>query len=168
MFYSTLDADSLYCPDGVTKFSSGINSPDYYECQQVKKKAILKTCPIGKIYHPKKQSCESVDLQTTYTQRMKRSTLWHNRDERSDDLETFETMVLGRIVHIGDLYDAKKGQVSAGVSLWKDDTIKNNLRRSSLPSMRTRFFAGETSFERLDSMNIKAELKMDFLGKRVL
>ena len=99
---------------------------------------------------------------------MKRSTLWHNRDERSDDLETFETMVLGRIVHIGDLYDAKKGQVSAGVSLWKDDTIINNLRRSSLPSMRTRFFAGETSFERLDSMNIKAELKMDFLGKRVL
>ena len=77
-------------------------------------------------------------------------------------------MVLGRIVHIGDLYDAKKGEVLAGVSFWKDDTIKNNIRRSFLPSMRTHFFAGETSFKRLDNMNIKAELKLDFLGKKVL
>ena len=99
---------------------------------------------------------------------MKRSTLWHKREERSSDLETFETMVLGRIAHIGDLYDAKKGEVLAGVSLWKDDAIKNNIRRSFLPSMRTRFFAGKTSFERLDSMNIDAELKLDFLGRKVL
>ena len=109
-----------------------------------------------------------MDLQTTDSERMKRSTLWHKREERSSDLETFETMVLGRIAHIGDLYGAKKGDVLAGVSLWKDDTIKNNKRRSFLPSMRTRFFAGKTSFERLDSVDIDAELKLDFLGEKVL
>ena len=123
---------------------------------------------MGKIYHPNKQCCELVDLQTNNSERMKRSPLGHKREKKSDDLETFETMVLGRIVHIGDLYDAKKGEVLAGVSLWKDDTIKNNVRRSFLPSMRTHFFAGKTSFERLDGMNIKAELKLDFLGKKFL
>ena len=97
-----------------------------------------------------------------------RGTLLYKSEKKSDDLETFETMVLGRIVHIGDLYDAKKGEVLAGVSLWKDDTIKNNLQRSFLPSMRTHFFAAKTSFERLDHMNIEAELKLDFLGKKVL
>ena len=123
---------------------------------------------MGNIYHPKKQLCESVDLPTNNSERTKRSVLGNKRVKRSDDLETFETMVLGRIVHIGDLYDAKKGEVLAGVSFWKDDTIKNNIRRSFLPSMRTHFFAGKTSFERLDSMNIKAELKLDFLGKKFL
>ena len=120
------------------------------------------------IYHANKQQCESVDLPTNNSKRKKRSALGNKRVKRSGDLQTFETMVLGRIVHIGDLYDAKKGAVLAGVSLWKDDTIKNNIRRSFLPSMRTHFFAGETSFQRLDSMNIEAELKLDFLGKNIL
>ena len=167
-FYSNLDSDSLVCPDGVTKFSSGINSTEYYQCKAAGNKAILETCPTGKIYHPKNQRCESVDLPTNNSERTKRTALGNKRVKRSDDLETFETMVLGRIVHIGDLYDAKKGEVLAGVSFWKDDTIKNNIRRSFLPSMRTHFFAGETSFQRLDSMNIKAELKLDFLGKNPL
>ena len=123
---------------------------------------------MGNIYYAKKQHCESVDLPTNSSERTKRSTLGNKRIKRSDDLETFETMVLGRIVHIGDLYDAKKGEVLAGVGFWKDNAIKNNIRRSFLPSMRTHFFAGETSFERLDSMNIEAELKLDFLGKKVL
>ena len=123
---------------------------------------------MGNIYHPNKQRCESVDLLTNNSERMKRSTQGHKMEKRSDDLKTFETMVLGRIVHIGDLYDAKRGEVLAGVSFWKDDTIKNNIRLSYLPSMRTDFFAGQTSFERLDSMNIEAELKLDFLGKKVL
>ena len=123
---------------------------------------------MGNIYHPNKQRCESMHSPTNNSERVKRSTLGDKREKRSDDLETFETMVLGRIVHIGDLYDAKKGEVLAGVSFWKDDTIKKNIRRSFLPSMRTHFFAGQTSFERLDSMNIEAELKLDFLGKNVI
>ena len=68
----------------------------------------------------------------------------------------FETMVFRRILHIGDLYDAKKGEVLAGVSFWKGNTIRKNIRRSFLPSMRTHFCAGKRSFERLDRMNIKA------------
>ena len=123
---------------------------------------------MGNIYHPNKQRCESMHSPTNNSERVKRSTLGDKREKRSDDLETFETMVLGRIVHIGDLYDAKKGEVLAGVSFWKDDTIKKNIRRSFLPSMRTHFFAGQTSFERLDSMNLEAELKLDFLGKNVI
>ena len=123
---------------------------------------------MGNIYHPNKQRCESKHSPTNNSERVKRSTLGDKREKRSDDLETFETMVLGRIVHIGDLYDAKKGEVLAGVSFWKDDTIKKNIRRSFLPSMRTHFFAGQTSFERLDSMNIEAELKLDFLGMNVI
>ena len=123
---------------------------------------------MGNIYHPNKQRCESMHSPTNNSERVKRSTLGDKREKRSDDLETFETMVLGRIVHIGDLYDAKKGEVLAGVSFWKDDTIKKNIRRSFLPSIRTHFFAGQTSFERLDSMNIEAELKLDFLGKNVI
>ena len=123
---------------------------------------------MGNIYHANKQQCESVDLPTNNSKHTKRSALGNKRVKRSGDLETFETMVLGRTVHIGDLYDAKKGAVLAGVSLWKNDTIKNNIRRSFLPSMRTHFFAGETSFERLDSMNIEADLKLDFLGQNVL
>ena len=123
---------------------------------------------MGKFYHARKQRCESGDLSNNNFKSMKRSTLWYKSEKKSDDLETFETMVLGRIVHIGDLYDAKKGEVLAGVSLWKDDTIKNNVQRSFLPSMRTHFFAAKTSFERLDHMNIKAELKLDFLGEKVL
>ena len=123
---------------------------------------------MGNIYHPNKQRCESMHSPTNNSERVKRSTLGDKREKRSDDVETFETMVLGRIVHIGDLYDAKKGEVLAGVSFWKDDTIKKNIRRSFLPSMRTHFFAGQTSFERLDSMNIEAELKLDFLGKNVI
>ena len=123
---------------------------------------------MGKFYHARKQRCESADLSNNNFKSMKRSTLWYKSEKKSDDLETFETMVLGRIVHIGDSYDAKKGEVLAGVSLWKDDTIKNNVQRSFLPSMRTHFFAAKTSFERLDHMNIKAELKLDFLGEKVL
>ena len=123
---------------------------------------------MGNIYYPNKQRCESMHSPTNISERVKRSTLGYKREKRSDDLETFETMVLGRIVHIGDLYDAKKDEVLAGVSFWKDDTIKKNIRRSFLPSMRTHFFAGQTSFERLDSMNIEAELKLDFLGKNVI
>ena len=123
---------------------------------------------MGNIYHPNKQRCESMHSPTNNSERVKRSTLGDKREKRSDDVETFETMVLGRIVHIGDLYDAKKGEVLAGVSFWKDDTIKKNIRRSFLPSMRTHFFAGQTSFERLDSMNIEAELKLDFLGMNVI
>ena len=123
---------------------------------------------MGNIYYPNKQRCESMHSPTNISERVKRSTLGDKREKRSDDLETFETMVLGRIVHIGDLYDAKKGEVLAGVSFWKDDTIKKNIRRSFLPSIRTHFFAGQTSFERLDSMNIEAELKLDFLGMNVI
>ena len=123
---------------------------------------------MGKFYHARKQRCESANLSNNNFKSMKRSTLWYKSEKESNDLETFETMVLGRIVHIGDLYDAKKGEVLAGVSLWKDDTIKNNVQRSFLPSMRTHFFAAKTSFERLDHMNIKAELKLDFLGEKVL
>ena len=99
---------------------------------------------------------------------MKRSTLGHKRKKRFDDLETFETMVPGRIVGIGDLYDARKGDDLAGVSFWKDDTVKNDIQRSFLPSMRTDSFAAKASFEILDHMNIEAELKLDFLGKKVL
>ena len=123
---------------------------------------------MGKFYHARKQRCESADLSNNNFKSMKRSTLWYKSEKKSDDLETFETMVLGRIVHIGDLYDAKKGEVLAGVSLWKDDTIKNNVQQSFLPSMRTHFFAAKTSFERLDHMNINAELKLDFLGEKPL
>ena len=166
VFYFISDFYGFVCPDGVTRYSSGVNSPDYYECKQVGKKAILKTCPMGKIYYPKKQRCELVDLPTNNFKSIKRSLLPQKNEKKSDDLETFETMVLGRIVHIGDLYDARKGEVLAGVSLWKDDTIRNNVQRSFFPSMRTHFFAAKTSFERLDNMNIEAELKLDFLGKR--
>lgn len=168
IFSSILDSKNLVCPDRVTKFSIGVRSPNYYECTEVGKKPILKTCRKGKIYHPKKQRCESVNLQTEKFQSMKKSTLLHKREQEFDDLEMFETNVLGRIVHIGDLYDAKKSDVLAGVSLWNDDTIKKYTRRSKLPSVRTRFFAAESSFERLDNMDIDAELKLDFLGKKVL
>ena len=123
---------------------------------------------MGKIYHLWKQRCESIDLPNNNFKSMKRSTLGHKRKKRFDDLETFETMVPGRIVHIGDLYDARKGEVLAGVSFWKDDTVKNDIQRSFLPSMRTDSFAAKASFERLDHMNIEAELKLDFLGKKVL
>ena len=60
------------------------------------------------IYHANKQQCESVDLPTNNSKPTKRSALGNKRVKRSGDLQTFEIMVLGRIVHIGDLCDAKK------------------------------------------------------------
>ena len=98
-----LDCDGFICPEGITKFSSGVNSPDYYECKRVGKKTILKTCPMGNIYYPNKQRCESMHSPTNISERVKRSTLGYKREKRSDDLETFETMMLGRIVHIGEI-----------------------------------------------------------------
>ena len=110
---------------------------------------------MGKIYHPWKQRCESVDLRANNFKSMKRSTLGHKRKKISHDLETFQTMVLGRIAHIGDLYDTKKGEVLAGVRFWKDNKMTNIVRRSFLPSMRTIFFAAKTSFEGVDNINIE-------------
>lgn len=58
---------------------------------------------MGNIYYPNKQRCESMHSPTNISERVKRSTLGYKTEKRSDDLETFETMMLGRIVHIGEI-----------------------------------------------------------------
>ena len=70
-------------------------------------------------------------------------------------------------VRLGDLYDAQNDEFMFGTSLWSAQELKKVKvdNRQIQQSTNMKFSTGKTTLDRLSLMDIKAELKLSFLGK---
>ena len=70
-------------------------------------------------------------------------------------------------IRLGELYDARKNQFLSGTTLWSAQELKKAKldKRQIEQSAQLKFSSGKTTLDRLNLMDIKAELKLSFLSK---
>ena len=159
--------DEIVCIPGIRRFSVETVSK-YYECRPGDLKPVLKQCPYNERYWTSLERCGPLTEQNTnnfVNLRILRSTA----ASYSDKPDIMERFTLGKDVSLGELYDAKKNRFLSGTSLWSTNTLKkvakDNLNHLNSDSYS--YKTGKTVEEKLDDMNIQAELKLDFLGKLI-
>ena len=145
----------------------------YYECRPTYAFATLVYCEPNEFYSTEKEACRPLhddNGSSKSSKRQKRAIVIKRSGNKPDDKpKILNYNVLDQDVRLGDFYDAKSSQYLAGTSLWSTDVLKkvkeNN--RNIISSYDYLYKTGRTTTERLDLMDIKASLKLDFLGKLI-
>ena len=139
----------------IKSFSSQYHNK-YYYCDGTTKYAVLKECPSGQVYWAQRGKC--------FSRRNKRSGSSVDTDEQP---QRMTQKVLRSGIRLGDLYDAQNDKFLSGTSLWSAKELKEVKvdNRQVEQTTHLKFSSGKTSLDRLSLMDIKAELKLSFLGK---
>ena len=163
----------MKCPDfgKPVRFSTSQYS-EFYECLPANEFAILRKCGNDKYYSTAKEDCQPIRKETSESTRKRRSSKSSSKSSSStsDKPKILNHNVLDQDVRLGDFYDVRSRQYLAGTSLWSTDVlnkVKQN-NRNPISSYEYLYKNGRTTTERLDMMDIKASLKLDFLGEPLL
>ena len=142
----------------IKSFSSEYRNK-YFHCDGTTKYAVLKECPTGKVYWAQSGKC--------FSSRNKRSSGSYGGSSFDEKPQRMTQKVLRSGIWLGDLYDAQKDQFLSGTSLWSAQELKKVKldNRQVEQSTQLKFSSGKTTLDRLSLMDIKAELKLSFLGK---
>lgn len=81
-----------------------------------------------------------------------------------NSIKQFDQPRLGRTLHLGDMYNAKTGAITAGLSLWDEDTIKNNKILQRIPSTRIEALVEKDFLDQANVFKLDATVQMDFLA----
>ena len=138
----------------------------YYHCDGTTKNAVLKKCPSGQFYWPQRERCFPDRRNNLFRAGFAFSnSLGSSKPDEQPQRTTQKLLRSG--VRLGDLYDAQKNQFLSGTSLWSAQELKKAKvdNRQIEQSTDLKFSTGKTTLDRLSLMDIKAELKLSFLGK---
>jgi len=136
----------LRCPKGITSFSATNSKEHFYQCNK-DRTAVLTKCPPGHSYRSNHQSCRKAG--------------------DSDPPKPFDDKTLGRNVVLGALYDGKKNKFDISRSLWSRATIDANKFQYDRMETKTSFSADSSKEEKVDTFDISANLKLDFMSGAV-
>lgn len=148
---------------GTVRFSTN-DANAYYECNPEYQYALLVYCKPNEFYSTETETCLFATTEKG-TNRSRRAA--SGEAEKSNDaVKVLNYIILDQDVRLGDLYDAKNNQHLSGTSLWSTEVLKKvkNDNRNKIGAYEYLYKAGKTTTERLDIMDIKAELRLDFLG----
>ena len=150
----------------IKSFSSEYHDK-YFYCDESTKYAVLKECPYAQFYWAQREKCFPKKNNSSF----KRGFAYNNAfsSGSSPDLQPqrMTQKVLRSGIRLGDLYDAQKDQFLSGTSLWSAQELKKVKldNRQIEQSTKLKYSSGKTSLDRLSLMDIKASLKLSFLGK---
>ena len=132
--------------------------------------SILRKCGNDKYYSTAKEDCQLIRKETSESARKRRSSSSSTSFSTSDKPKILNHNVLDQDVRLGDFYDVRSSQYLAGTSLWSTEVLNKVKQNNRNPISSYKYFYknGRTTTERLDMMDIKASLKLDFLGKPFL
>ena len=150
----------------VKSFSSE-NHNKYFHCDGTTKYAVLKECPSGQFYWAQRERCFPKRNNRSLKQGFAYNSGLSSGSSPDEKPQRITQKVLRSDIRLGDLYDARKDQILSGTSLWSASELKNIKlnNRQTLQSTKLKYSTGKTSLDRLSLMDIKAELKLSFLGK---
>jgi len=152
------------CIPRIKTFSSN-DQHYFYKCEKPGDLAVYTKCPDHHFYNPEKQACFKEQNDETHGRTRRSATTTTNSNSEKPKIE--DRQILGPVVlGLGDLYDAKTDRFLAGTSLWSQKTIQAAKITQNQLSSVTKYSTGRTLYEKLDEMNIKASLKLSFLGKK--
>ena len=74
---------------------------------------------------------------------------------------------LGRIFHLGGLYDCRSETIIPGKSLWDSTVLESHMQRRAQPYSNFEIVAEDTLNKKSFNLGINAELKLSFMGGMV-
>ena len=160
MFLEKFDCQLI----NVISFSSE-DHDKYYRCDGTTKYAVLKECPIGQFYWAQREKCFPKRNNNSFKRGFAYSLSSGSSPDEQPQRMTQKVLRSG--IRLGDLYDAQKDKFLSGTSLWSSQELKKAKldNRQIEQSTNVKFSTGKTLLDRLSLMDIKAELKLSFLGK---
>jgi len=133
------------CRPNIQAFSSSKSPSHYYSCLDSEWPVLLE-CPVGQLYHTRKQICVDPDLLDT------------PEDKKN-------VKVLGRNTILGALYDERTEQFYPEASLWTRKTILDNQNQDNTQGSTTIEYSTEKTIkERMEEMDVEAEVQMSFMS----
>ena len=167
MYFYCLFPEEFDCQLINVKYFSSEHHDKYFHCDGTTKYAALKKCPSGEFYWAQRERCFSRRNKRSLKSGVAQSSGISRGKSPDEQPQRMTQKVLRSGIRLGDLYDAQKDQFLSGTSLWSAEVLKKAKKdnRQVEPSTDTKFSAGKTSLDRLSLMDIKAELKLSFLGK---
>ena len=139
----------------------------YYYCDGTTKYAVLKKCPTGQFYWAQREKCFPKRNNSSFEHGFAYNNVFSSGATPDKKPQRMTQKVLRSGIRLGDLYDAQKDQFLSGTSLWSAQELKKVKldNRQVEQSTQLKFSSGKTTLDRLSLMDIKAELKLSFLGK---
>ena len=139
----------------------------YFYCDETTKYAVLKECPYGQFYWAQRQRCYPKMKRRSFRKGFAYSEGLSSGSSPDLQPQRMTQKVLRSGIRLGDLYDAQKDQFLSGTSLWSAQKLKKVklANRQIEQSTKLKYSSGKTSLDRLNLMDIKASLKLSFLGK---
>jgi len=150
--------ESFPCPPNIKRFQAP-DKTSFYECEN--RVAILKQCGNGTQYIPYEKKC--IPFERTFT-RKRRDTSSVGSTSSSNRPKTIKQQALGQSATLGSLYNRKTDEYFIEKNLWQSKSVEESQLKLDRKYSNNKFFAGKTSAEKLDKMDISAELKMSFMA----
>ena len=167
MYFYCLFPEEFDCQLINVKYFSSEHHDKYFHCDGTTKYAVLKECPYGHFYWAQRERCFPRRSDKSSNPGFAYSNAFSSGSSPDEQPQRMTQKVLRSGIRLGDLYDAQKDMILSGTSLWSSQELKkaklNN--RQIEQSTKLRYSTGKTSLDRLSLMDIKAELKLSFLGK---
>ncbi|XP_033976829.1 stonustoxin subunit alpha-like isoform X2 [Trematomus bernacchii] len=82
----------------------------------------------------------------------------------SEGIGTIEVAALGRPFSLGMLYDCRKDELIAGITLWNHEDLKNDIGERPQSYNDCDMVASESIEDKSSALNVEASLKASFLG----
>ena len=149
------------------KSFSSENHDKYFHCDGRTRYAVLKKCPSGEFYWAQREKCFPKRNNRSLNQGFGYNSGFSYGSSPDVQPKRMTQKVLRPDIRLGDLYDAQNDQFLSGTSLWSAQELKKIKKdnRQIVQSTKLKYSTGKTTLDRLSLMDIKAELKLSFLGK---
>ena len=150
----------------IKSFSSEYHNK-YFYCDGTTKYAVLKECPYGQFYWAQREKCFPTKNNSSFKHGFAYNNAFSSGSSPDVQPKRMIQKVLRSGIRLGDLYDAQTDQFLSGTSLWSAQELKKVKleNRQIEQSTKLKYNSGKTSLDRLTLMDIKAEIKLSFLGK---
>ena len=150
----------------IKSFSSEYHNK-YFYCDGTTKYAVLKECPYGQFYWAQREKCFPTKNNSSFKHGFAYNNAFSSGSSSDVQPKRMIQKVLRSGIRLGDLYDAQTDQFLSGTSLWSAQELKKVKleNRQIEQSTKLKYNSGKTSLDRLTLMDIKAEIKLSFLGK---
>ena len=149
--------EGIICSSWMSRFAadSALGENKYWECPGEGERAVLKTCPEGKVYKPKRGRCRKA------TDRLLKRA---NGEDTAKDLDLLELESLGSSQKLGDLYNARTSQFIPGSQLWPTATINEKKVTEDQRYSNLDVYQESDFNDRAYHLNVEASLSLGFLS----
>lgn len=151
------EEEGIICSSWMKRFAAdaALGENKYWECPGEGQRAVLKTCPDGMVYKPKRARCRKAKDRL-----LKRA----EGEDPGKDLDLLELESLGSSQKLGGLYNARTSQFLPGSQLWPTQTINDNKVTEDQRYSNLDVYQESDFNDRAYMLNVEASLSLGFLS----